>query len=120
MNLGDTFCLTHLWVVSSLPTPDLSVVVFNFTTWRPGVDENCIAEAGDHPFIKHKSVVLYEQGRLFSPDHLAKTLALPECSERAPVSPALLARIQAGALKSDLTKQKYQAIIEDSMARQKP
>ncbi len=67
MKLCDTYRRDHLWVVSSLPTDDGSVVILSFTTWRFGCDENCVIEVGEHPFVKHKTVIAYEKALLLPP-----------------------------------------------------
>jgi hypothetical protein len=119
VKLRETFFYKHLWVVCSLPTADGSVVVFNFTTHRFPCDENCIVEPGEHPYVKQKTVVAYEHGMLFGLKQQQGILSNPTlCPPHQPVSSALLAKIQAGALSSDLTKQALQSIIGDSMTRQ--
>src|SRR5262249_4899877 len=93
-----------------------SVVLLNVTTWRPGCDENCIINPGEHSFVKHRSVIRYESGIVATLSQQDKLR--PIASSRAPASDALVAKIQAGALRSDLTPQKVQALIEASMAKQ--
>ena len=118
MRLAETyFAVDHLWVVISLPGDDGSVVIVNFTSWRAGCDENCVIETGEHKFVTHKTVVAYEKARLVSAQNQA-ALAKISVGRWDPVSPALLARIQAGALSSDLTQQKLQKAVEASMAKQ--
>lgn len=114
MNLGDTFkAVDHLWVVVADGATDGALVTVNFTTWRPKCDdENCIVEVGEHPFVKHKSVVAYEKARLLKPAEQAQVACL--CPSGPRVSAALLEKIQLGGLKSDLLVQKYQARIKQS------
>lgn len=124
MKLRETYLLAgggHLWVVCSLPTADGSVVVLNFTSWKPGVaDENCVISPEDHSFVRNKTVIAYEKGRVLDRAAQAFVLSRPvECPRKSPVSDELLNRIQTGALVSDLTPQKIQAIIRESMTRQK-
>ena len=115
MKLGETYyVLAHLWVVVSQPTADGSVVLVNFTTQRTGSDTNCVIQAGEHPFVFKPTVIAYEKAQVFDPakqDQIAKL-----CEMRLPVSAPLLRRIQDGALVSDLTPQKVQAIIRGSIA----
>jgi hypothetical protein len=108
-------------VVSSPPTANGEVVVFNLTTWRFGCDENCMIMPGEHPFVAHKTVVAYELGLLLSQEQqqaILKNAAL--CPQKDPVSEALLAKIQRGALVSDLTPQKLQDIIRPLIAAAGP
>ena len=124
MNLGDTFINLnpdspeHLWVVASLPTPDGSLVILNLTSHRPGCDETCVVEPSEHPFVKHRSVVAYARGQCF-PAHAVKYMQARKLYQpHQPVSAALLERIQRGALASEFTPQKLQAIIRESMRTQ--
>ena len=120
MNLRDTFRREHLWVVASLPSADGSVVAVNFTTRKPGCDENCIILPGEHPFIAHETVIAYEKALVWDRAKQAFVDANPKlCPPMAPVSEALLAKIQSGALISDLMPQKMQTMVRDSMARQR-
>lgn len=116
MNLGDTFYQDHLWVVSSLPTDDGSIVILNFTSWRSGCDENCIIEPGEHSFVHNKTVIAYERAIVLDVQQQKTVVSL--CPSRDAVSPVLLKRIQEGALVSDLSSPKIQGMIKASMDRQ--
>jgi hypothetical protein len=120
MKLGNTFVQVHLWIVASLPWPDDgSIVVVNFTTRRKDSDTNCLVQAGEHPWVKHETVVEYEKARIFDLATQATVMKQPSiCPPHKDVSEELLARIQQGALISDLTKQKIQTIIKWSMGEQ--
>jgi hypothetical protein len=118
VKLRDTFLRTHLWVVSSLPTPDDSILAFNVTDRATWHDHACIIYPDEHPFIVKESVIAYLRGSLL-PKHgefLEKSLRYQP--RQPPVSEELLKRIQEGALASDFTKQDFQDIIRASMARQ--
>jgi hypothetical protein len=115
VKLRDTIFFQHPWVVCSDPTPDDQVVLFNVTTRRKDSDLNCIIKPGEHRFIKTESVIEYERGRLFSRDNWNKAVAL-RLPIYEPVSQALLLKIHQGALSSDLTPQKLQAIIRIALA----
>jgi len=114
VNLGDTILATHLWVVCSTPTQDGEAVIFNLTTRRRDSDTNCVIVAGEHPFVKKESVIAYERGQLMNVQQWVKAQNLG-AKIYAPVSPGLLFRIQQGALKSDLTPQKLQQIVRQSL-----
>jgi hypothetical protein len=119
VNLGDTFVLDHLWVIASLPTSEGLVAGLYVTTWGPRSDETCELNVGDHPFVRHRSTIAYSAARMFSAAQLETVLTSVICKgTRAAVSAALLERIQAGALASDLTPQKVQRAIAASMPRQ--
>jgi hypothetical protein len=123
VQLADTFQLTsdggHLWVVSSLPTTnDGSVVLLNMTSWRPMCDENCVIERGEHLFVTHKTVIAYHGGKLATPVQQLHIERAWRTQSNAPVSAALLAKIQQGAIRSDLTSRKIKAVVEWSLAEQ--
>ncbi len=120
MNLGDTFWAGHLYIVCSDPTADGSVVVFNATTPRWDSGRECVIQPGDHPSIKHESVIAYERGRLMTQeqqDNLEKA-ELFKTMRREPASRALVRRIQLGALKSDQTAQELQDITLKSLVEE--
>jgi hypothetical protein len=114
--------LGHLWVVCSLPDDQGSIVVLNMTSWRKDSDdENCIILPTDHTWVKQRTVIAYERGKILdkaAQDAIDKMPA--QCPRRSPVSAGLLQRIQEGALRSDLTPQDIQTLIADSIARQQP
>lgn len=123
MKLGDTYLLIkgHLWVVASTRASDGSVVMFMLTSRKPHTtDLNCLILAGEHPFVKHDTVVAYELGKIMSVADQQFIIQRPGLvPPQQPVSELLLERIQKGALQSDLTAQKIQTVIEVSMAEQK-
>jgi hypothetical protein len=111
LNIGDTFllpspgCATeHLWIVVTVPDAKRSAICVNVTSSDP--DRTTELSAGDHPFIKHPSVVRYRDARQLNLTPLENVLSgrassgrlvcrlQPCCSE------ALLNRIQAGLLQS--------------------
>jgi hypothetical protein len=118
MRLGSTFLIEHLWIVVSLPTAESHVVLVSFTTRRWNSDTSCVVQAGEHPWVKHETVVEYEKARVFDPPTQQKVLANKMLRPQADVSLTLLTRIQEGALRSDLTAQKIQKIIQWSMGEQ--
>jgi hypothetical protein len=120
VNLGDTFVIEHLWIVITLPAGDGSLAMVTFTTWRsPKDDDTCIVLPGEHRFVRHKTVLAYKHARVFPPDAQARTLASGLCRPHDPVTPALLDRIQRGALASDFTPGNVQALVRESMAKQR-
>ena len=67
MNAGDTFLLLdrntgvrHLYVVLSDPEQSSDqIFIVMVSTRGDGKEECCVLHIGDHPFIKHDSVVVY-------------------------------------------------------------
>lgn len=123
MILGETFLnlvgpREHLWVVSTLQDVEGRVVIFNFTTCKPGpqCDHSCIVHPGEHPFVKHETVVFYAGGQVL-PVEVARTHR-DSFDLRQPVNQGLLRRIQKGALESLQTPGKLVRMVEESIKRQ--
>lgn len=119
MNLGDTYIIEgHLWIVVSDPVADGSVAMVNLTSHKPPCDETCILNPGDHPFVRHKTIVKYCWATMVTPQKQVEvTRRFPA---RAPVGGALLAKIQRGALTSEATKPKIATAIEATLKKTKP
>lgn len=125
MKLGAAFknlnpgCPDHLWVVCSAPDQNGGAVVFNLTTHdsgsRDGSDETCVLDAGDHKFIRRKTVVAYGRGMILSQENYSKLCSLGYCGKWPDVTPAVLRRIQLGALGHDEVAPKLQALVRASL-----
>jgi len=70
MNAGDVFRFVniadiHVWMIISEPARDRTkVLMVSFTTWQPHLDQACILEAGEHPFVVHRTVVDYSRAKI--------------------------------------------------------
>lgn len=121
MKPGDTFVLIlpnkipHLWIVISDPTPSNKVVIVNLTTKDLSSDNTCIIQHGDHPFIRHESVVAYHYARLICVDKLTEWKIKHYIKSWPSVKQLLLRKIQQGAVDSEYTPQKVQTIISKQM-----
>lgn len=116
LSLGDTFrerppagtprdgFNPHVYVVVSDPAKDGDrIVTVNFTSWksgRPGQDESCVVEEGEHSFIRVRTLVNYRDAREFSTEQFRQATGLGYVELGDPVSAALLQRILAGAAAS--------------------
>jgi hypothetical protein len=118
VNLGDTFIPSppykHLYVVVSDPDidPD-NVVVVNFTSYDPDEEDCCIAEAGEHPYLAHKSCVRYKDGRVCPVSALRHLVASGTMTKHKPLSKELLRRIQEGASESDFLPEGCRKVLEE-------
>ena len=99
----------HLWIVVAV-TKEGNAVIFNVTTTRPGCDATCPIVVGDHPFVKHDSVIAYGRGQLVTPETFA-VLQKAGCSMERAASVELVNRIREGAMKSPFTPQRLQVAI---------
>ena len=119
--LGDTFLEvaspdSHLWIVLSCPCENPGhVAIANITSWKDGksLDSSCILKRGDHPFVKHKSHVSYRQACVTTVTNLKKGLHSAVLQSHRQVSEELLARVQAGALKSPFCQEGIKRLLRD-------
>ena len=111
LSRGDTFVNnargglpSHLWIVLSDPALDPDqVVIVNVTTWKEYHDQTCILDAGDHPFLKHRSCVNYPEARLPEASQLRELIDTGLLSPHQSLDPNVLERVSRGALESDRT-----------------
>jgi hypothetical protein len=104
MNAGDTFFLwikaaeKHLWVVVS--DPDAfpgAVLIANLTTHTCDQEDVCLLDAGEHPYIRHKTCVAYGRAKRTTRDDLCRLRDAGKIDMQGPVSPEVLQRILIGA-----------------------
>jgi hypothetical protein len=92
--------------------PQLAMV--SATTLRDGVphDPACVLEAGDHPFIQHRSYLAYRYMRLDASTHVEKMVSGAVWKPHDPCPADLLQRIVAGVCQSRLTPREYKRIFQ--------
>ncbi|HWO20623.1 MAG TPA: hypothetical protein VNO30_17760 [Kofleriaceae bacterium] len=116
MKLGDSFHISgHLWIVVSIPATDGSVAMVNLTSHRQPCDETCVLDVGDHPFVRHKTIVAYAFAQMVPVSHHARVLQQPR---GAAADRKLLERIWRGAKVSLATPPKVLLAIEATLAAQ--
>jgi hypothetical protein len=118
LKVGDTFLLPprpdvaeHLWIVLTRPDAKGEGICVNITS----EDEDHTTEltVGDHPFVKHPSVVRYRNASSMNlqkiEDVIQGKLQLVGmvCKGHHPSSAALLERVKEGLLKSPHTLKKF-------------
>ena len=108
---------SHLWIVVTDPQNDPShVVSVNLTTYKDDgkrlIDDACVLERGDHPFIKHRSCVLYEKAIVHPVSQLEQAYKKNLITCHSPLSPAVLRRVREGFLKSEYAKPRHQRLVE--------
>jgi hypothetical protein len=106
---------SHLWVVISDPAQAHFVLLVNFTSYREDKDLACVLDAGDHPFIKHKTCVNYIKAKLIPIATYQKILASPNVSAHVRVKPEILQRIRNGVLNSRMEMGNYQFLVEQGV-----
>ena len=109
LNWGDTFLTgdeedsdLHLWIVLTPPTEG-EVVTVSVTTRRQKSELLVLLRVGDHPFIRHDSVVSYRYARIRTVDEIETALVNGTAKKREPVSAGLLKRMRDGLVESDFT-----------------
>lgn len=119
MTPGDAFFLNLInshryFVLRSETNPSEKVLVFNFTSHRPGqCDETCIVLPSEYGGIRSASVVAYSRGLLLEGDELIKFKeAIGTPLKR--IGNATLERIKSGALSSIHTPQKIKTFLASS------
>jgi hypothetical protein len=99
--------IPHLWIVVTEPDPENSLaVIVGVTTLRRGADQTVILRRGDHPFLRHDSVVFYGDAQTADVGKMKKNIAAGTILRQQPCSRELLKLIQDGLLASEFTPQK--------------
>jgi len=70
MKCGDCFLIPadgsgttpHLWII--LTDPDPAFVLVSVSTLRHGKDQTVVLMPGDHPFVRHQSMIMYSDSML--------------------------------------------------------
>jgi len=105
---GDTFLTgdddddLHLWIAITPPTNG-EVITVSVTTQRKGSEALVVLHEGDHPFIKHDSVIAYIYSRIRTVASIEAALLSGTAKQREPVSAGVLKRVQDGLLDSNFT-----------------
>ncbi len=120
MRIGDTFLRTdsdkHLWIVLSDPEKDSdNVLLVNMTSWTATKESACILNRGDHPWIRHKTCINYDDF-----DTVVTTLTDLQNAKDAgavivqkPLSKAVLRRVLEGATASERLSLEKAEILEN-------
>jgi hypothetical protein len=84
------------------------VLMVSLSTVRPGVphDPACILSAGDHPFVRHDSYVVYQRARLEEADKVLRGVKSGQFVPQDTINSAAFARICKGLEESRLTPKK--------------
>lgn len=117
MNAGDVFRLggvadIHTWAVISDPALGAQrVLLVNFTSWDRLEDQACILDAGDHPFLTHRTCVNYPRARVAADADLEQLRAAGRLVMLTPLSAEVLRRVREGAMTSMRMKLEYAEIL---------
>lgn len=121
LSCGDTFLTGdgdednfHLWVIVT-PANQGEVITVCVVTAHKRSERLVVLNQGDHPFVQHESVIAFRHSRIRSVSDIEELLHAGTAKRRDPVSPQLLARIQAGLVDSDFTPNGVRAYFREVM-----
>jgi hypothetical protein len=109
LSCGDTFLTGdgdednyHLWVVITSPIAG-EVITVCIVTANKRFERLVELKPGDHPFIKHNSVIGFGFSKIREVGDIEAAFKLGVAKQRESVSPELLAKIRNGLRDSDFT-----------------
>lgn len=124
MRAGDVFRFTgiadiHVWMIISDPGLDAGkVLMVNFTTWEPALDQGCLIDVGEHSFISGRTVINYARSKVVTNAQLEKLKADGRLSMLEPLSAALLRKVRDGAMLSVTIPIEHGTILLDQEAEE--
>jgi hypothetical protein len=105
----------HLWIVVAQPDADhYNRVIVPIVSDKPHVrDRTCPLKPGEHEFIKHESLVLYQKSDVVTSGTLKSWLQRGELQIRLFCDDDLVDRVRHGALMSPYTPRYVKEAIND-------
>jgi hypothetical protein len=99
-------------MVISDPTQGDECVIVNFTSWRADKDQACVVEEGEHPYVRHKTLVNFREAKRLPIRALEALIASKHLQSHEPLSPQLLAKIRA-VVPQSLTNWECVQLLDD-------
>lgn len=110
--------IPHLWFLITEPDADPpQCVIVNVTTLRSRCDRTLVLRKGEHPFIRHPSVISFADARIVDVRHIEAGIQAGTIERREPCSPELLHLIQDATLVSPHTPNKVVAFCRRAWGR---
>ena len=95
-----------------MPDATGNVVIVSITTYTNDLcDQTCVLQAHEHPWLRHKSFVLYRKAEIISAVALQARIDSGEVAERDDVNPQTFLRIKNGLCNSPQTKRKVKRYL---------
>lgn len=96
----------HLFVVLNDPCPDGQCLLVMVSSVKPNrhYDPTCVLDDGDHPYIDHKSYIVYRLAEAMQVSRISKMVALKYYEPRMDMDPAIFQQICDGLFESDETR----------------
>lgn len=120
MRAGDCFLIgghgltPHLWIVLTQPSGDPARVLIASCTFRkPWSDDTILLHRGDHPFIRHETVIAYTEIRIVEARVIEFQLGLGKVTRRERMRRTVLDRVVEAVLTSTNTAAKCKQFILD-------
>ncbi len=102
----------HLWIVINDPNVHEGIaLIVNISTLRPGAETTSIVKPGEHVFIKHDSYARYMSARSATVSDIAAAIKAGKLKTRQAASPALLAKLRAGARASTMLPTELKGLL---------
>lgn len=121
LNCGDTFLTGdgdeenfHLWIIITPPSEGEVVTVCVVTAHKRS-ERLVVLNDGDHPFIKHESVIAYRFSKIREIGDIEAAIAAKAARKREPISGDILRRVQGGLIESDFTPNDVRFYYEMTM-----
>jgi len=99
------------------PNEDGKLVIANVTSQEQGKDQSCVLDPGDHPFITKESVMNYAEAVESKEAQIIEATRRRLFQSDLPVSPEVLAKIQAGALASPQTESRVKNAVKVALGQ---
>ena len=124
MQAGECFLIgghgltPHLWIVLTQPAGDPArVLIASCTSRKPWSDDTILLDRGDHPFIRHETVIAYTEVRIVEVRVIEFQLGVGKIARKERMRRAVLDRVVRAVLNSTNTAAKFKQFILDQNDR---
>jgi len=108
--------IAHLWFVITNVDDFGNFITVNASTSRQGSDRTTVLNRGDHPFIKHESVIRYDEARKHHISYFEKAGTLLQI-HHSESSESLIQRIHDGFFTSPATPKDIKDYLEKTIIK---
>jgi hypothetical protein len=101
----------HIWVVLNNPRDDDVVVRVNLTSFHPDKDCTCVLEPGDHPLIRHRTLLNYPKAQLSKASVIAHNLHENRITALQNFPSEVFQKIKQGGLETTFLSEKLKRYL---------
>lgn len=113
LELPESRTLRHLYIVLTHPDGEPEkIVIVNLTSYRRGSDTTVVLEPGDHPYIRHKTVVNYKDARIAPVEPIERLLWRQDYELLEDFDAGLVGQLQQGLMDSPFTPNRVKTYCE--------